>query len=257
MRPLSIKELLKVFEDGYTEPPYRRAIILLRAACPDESDHQLVNLSLGQRDARLLTLREWTFGSNLNCVTDCPACCEQLEFSMNIDDIRVSRVSNDDIHVSNSEKQSDSYSVALDGYHIDYRILTTADIEEAGSYADKESKKSLEAALIQRCIISAQINGEEIPAGELPDEIINTLISHMAKNDPQAETQLRLDCPACQHKWQVLFDIVSFFWSEIQAWAVRTMKDVHRLASAYGWSEADILAMSPLRRRIYLGMVMP
>jgi hypothetical protein len=242
MHPLYVNELLRVWEDGYTELPYRRAILLLSAACPEESDDQLANLSIGQRDARLLTLREWTFGSKLNCLTECPACGEQLEFAMNTDDIRVSDI----------KKQSDSHSLALDGYHIEYRLLTTADIEETSSYADKES---MGAALIQRCIISARINGEEIPAGELPHDVINVLIGHIAENDPQADMQLSLTCPACKHEWNVHFDVVSFFWSEIQAWAARTMREVHMLASTYGWSEADILSMSPLRRRIYLRMV--
>lgn len=242
MHPLSVNELLGAWEDGCTELPYRRAILLLSAACPEESEEQLVNLSIGQRDARLLTLREWTFGSKLNCITECPACGERLEFLMSADDIRVSDI----------EKQSDSYSLAWYGYHIDYRLLNTTDIEGVSSYADK---KRMESALIQRCIIKAQINGEEIPAVELPNDVINTLIGHIAENDPQADTQLLLACPACKHEWNEHFDVVSFFWNEIQAWAVRIMKEVHMLASAYGWSEADILSMSPLRRRIYLGMV--
>jgi hypothetical protein len=31
--------------------------------------------------------------------------------------------------------------------------------------------------------------------------------------------------------------------------------DVHALASAYGWSEREILALSDTRRRLYLEMV--
>ena len=41
------------------------------------------------------------------------------------------------------------------------------------------------------------------------------------------------------------------------AWALRTLAEVHRLASAYGWREQDILALSPARRQLYLGMVGP
>jgi hypothetical protein len=33
------------------------------------------------------------------------------------------------------------------------------------------------------------------------------------------------------------------------------LREVHILASAYGWREDDILAMSPARRRIYLEML--
>ena len=77
----------------------------------------------------------------------------------------------------------------------------------------------------------------------------------MAQADPQADVQLALSCPACSHQWQSVFDIVSFFWSEMNAWAYRILREVHILASAYGWREADILAMSPYRRQLYLKMV--
>ena len=67
--------------------------------------------------------------------------------------------------------------------------------------------------------------------------------------------ELALSCPSCRHQWQATFDIVSFFWSEINAWAHRSLQEVHTLALAYGWREADILAMSPWRRQFYLKMV--
>jgi hypothetical protein len=77
----------------------------------------------------------------------------------------------------------------------------------------------------------------------------------MVQADPQADVQLALTCPACGHQWEATFDIASFFWSEIDSWAHRILREVHTLASAYGWREADILAMSPQRRQLYLEMV--
>ncbi len=77
----------------------------------------------------------------------------------------------------------------------------------------------------------------------------------IAALDPQADIQLALSRPACGHRWQAAFDILSFLWTELGEWAARTLRDVHRLALAYGWSERDILALSPVRRRHYLGML--
>ncbi len=77
----------------------------------------------------------------------------------------------------------------------------------------------------------------------------------MNRADPQADVQLNLSCPSCNHNWQMVFDIVSFFWSEIHTWAQQMLREVHILASAYGWYEADILVMSPSRRQFYLQMV--
>jgi hypothetical protein len=64
-----------------------------------------------------------------------------------------------------------------------------------------------------------------------------------------------LTCPQCAHQWQAPLDIVSFLWSEVHAWAIRLLREIHELASAYGWSEAEILALSPWRRRAYLELV--
>ena len=36
---------------------------------------------------------------------------------------------------------------------------------------------------------------------------------------------------------------------------VRFLRDVHTLASTYGWREADILALSPWRRQYYLALI--
>jgi hypothetical protein len=67
--------------------------------------------------------------------------------------------------------------------------------------------------------------------------------------------QLSLTCPDCDARWDAPLDIASFLWSEVQAWALRTLADVHTLARAYGWAEADILALSPPRRQAYLELI--
>jgi hypothetical protein len=98
-------------------------------------------------------------------------------------------------------------------------------------------------------------NGEARSADQLPANIREAVVEQMAQADPQADVQVPLSCPECGHQWQAHFDIVSFFWSEIDAWATRTLRDVHVLASAYGWREADILGMTPWRRHRYLELV--
>ena len=77
----------------------------------------------------------------------------------------------------------------------------------------------------------------------------------MAAADPQADVELALSCPACGHAWPAAFDIASFLWTEVDAWARVLLHEIHALASAYGWREADILALSPRRRRAYLELI--
>ena len=67
----------------------------------------------------------------------------------------------------------------------------------------------------------------------------------MAELDPLADVRLNLHCPDCAQEWEAGFDIVSFIWAELNAWARRLLGEVHELALTYGWSEAEILADFP------------
>jgi hypothetical protein len=96
---------------------------------------------------------------------------------------------------------------------------------------------------------------QQIAPSELPSNVLDALIDHMSQVASLADLTVSVNCPACGHTWEILFDIVSFFWAEISAWAARLVREVHILAMAYGWREADILTMSSFRRRQYLELI--
>jgi hypothetical protein len=97
--------------------------------------------------------------------------------------------------------------------------------------------------------------GVDVLANELPNDLLAALAAEMAARDPQAEILLDLTCPACGTPWQALFDVAAFFWAEVAAEAKRLLREVDALARAYGWREADILALSPRRRQAYLELI--
>ncbi|MCA8929894.1 MAG: hypothetical protein KDC18_17680, partial [Alphaproteobacteria bacterium] len=70
--------------------------------------------------------------------------------------------------------------------------------------------------------------------------------------DPLAAIVFALTCPECGTAFETPFDPPAFVWQELAAVASRLLWEVDQLARAYGWPEADILALSPLRRRAYL-----
>src|SRR5687768_9162123 len=80
MRPLPASDIVRLWEEGQAQHPLDRALALLNAACPELTRAQLAALDVGERDARLLRLREWTVGPVLECYAGCPACRTQLEF---------------------------------------------------------------------------------------------------------------------------------------------------------------------------------
>jgi hypothetical protein len=70
-----------------------------------------------------------------------------------------------------------------------------------------------------------------------------------------AEFTCETVCPQCGAVDLADLDIGRFLWFEVRNAARRLLLEIHELASAYGWSEAAILGMSPQRRQGYLAMV--
>jgi hypothetical protein len=89
----------------------------------------------------------------------------------------------------------------------------------------------------------------------LPEAVLAELTARMEALDPLADIRMDLTCPQCGHRWTAWFDIAGYLWEEIQHWAEETLATVHQLARAYGWSEGEILELSPVRRQLYLGMI--
>lgn len=245
MRALSASELLDIWERGLTQQPSQRVVMLLAAGYPEIPPDALAKLSIGQRDAKLLTLREWTFGPQLVSLVTCPSCAQRLELTFNVVEIRVAPE-------SGSAESAEELSLNVADYEIRFRLPNTLDLAAVAGREDVVESRQL---LLQRCLLAIHHNGKERSADELSADVVDAVVERMVQADPQADVQLGLSCPSCAHQWLATFDIVSFFWTEIEAWAYRTLREVHILASTYGWREADILAMSPWRRQFYLEMV--
>jgi len=252
VRPLSALELLGVWEQGLAQPAGQRALTLLAAACPETSPSALAELSIGQRDTHLLTLREWTFGSHLVSLATCPGCGQRLELAFNVADIQVETPTQPSPYQGEGKEGIEALSLTVAGYEVNFRLPNSLDLIAIANYEDAGAAKQV---LLERCLLAIRHDGEKQSVDQLPANVVAAVAEQMAHSDPQADVQLDLTCPDCSHQWPAVFDILSFFWREINTWAHRTLADVHRLASAYGWREVDILAISPWRRQYYLELV--
>jgi len=219
-----------------------RAEVLLRAASEPGRDPEPSQLSLGERDARLLTLREWTFGADVTATSRCPKCRTEVELRLQINDLRVS-----------GGEQPAEQNFCSDGYRMQFRLPNCGDL--ATISAGSASESSLRRRLMEKCVSRIEREGEEIASESLPEAVMESLSARMSELDPQAEIGLELSCESCSEPWKELFDVESFFWTEIQAWAWQLLRDVHQLAASYGWAESAILAMSPVRRSLYLNLI--
>src|SRR5215207_1450997 len=215
-------ELLGAWERSARLGPGEREDALLRLALPDDDP---AGLPVGERDARLLELRALLFGDELDGAADCPDCGETVEYRLDTGPLLAGR------------PESEAFELAASGRRLTVRLPTGADLTEAASVGDLEAARAL---LLERCV------GKGVAAA-LPADVIAELSDQLARSDPRADARLALTCPACGCRWTVALESGAWLWSEVDAWARRTLFDVHALASAYGWSEAEILALGPRR----------
>lgn len=236
---LSATDILHVWELGASQHPLDRALTILRVAGAVRSDEDASRLSIGQRDARLLAVREATLGPTLASFTECPACREPLEFVLQAAEIRGRCAA----------PQLGEFCVSSGEIRLILRCLDSRDL--AALLVAQPPDPRL--WLLERCVVSAtDATGSRLLVGELAEPVHTAVVEALAERDPGAVIQLDLRCPACEHRFTAIVDIVEFFWTELTAVARRALAEVAELARAYGWRETDILAMSARRRRVYL-----
>ncbi|HEY7181701.1 MAG TPA: phage baseplate protein [Blastocatellia bacterium] len=248
MKQLSASELLSIWEQGQERSHGARALLLLEATASEGQSP--AKLTVGRRDALLLSLRETLFGSQLVSVAACPNCGELLELTFESSEIRAPAES----------AQPETLTVKSGGYEARFRLPNSEDLMAIAACARSDAASAAES-LLARCLIQARRTGRNrSPVSiestrDLPPALLAAIAEKMEQADPQANVQLNLNCDSCAHRWPAIFDIASYLWSEIEDWARRILCEVHALASTYGWNEADILGMSARRRQLYLEMI--
>ena len=252
MRPLSASALLEVWERGAGRTPVEQALAILEVVFPQAGRDSLARLSVPERDACLLSLHELTFGPQLNGLAACPACGERVELSFDSRDLLPPGSLPPDLETP--EPHNPENSIRLEGCSVTFRLPTSADLMAA---ARTENGEQARQKLLEACLVSAKHGRRTVSADELPARVLEAVIERMGQAAPLADPSLAVTCPACGQAWTLLFDIASYFWGEIGAWARRLLNEVHLLASAYGWREADILSMSAVRRQAYLELIGP
>jgi hypothetical protein len=238
VRPLTAQEIISLWEWGQGRQAPEQALGLLAAIYPEANWEELASLAIGRRDARLLALRERTMGSLLQGFARCPQCGQQIEFT----------IETGDLHMGEGDRGGE-HELESEECQVRFRMPNSLDLLAAAGCADTPGAAR---ELRRRCVVAARRNDEPVNPETLPENVIASLAERMEDLDPMTELRLRLNCLECGHRWSILLDIASFFLREISVLARRLALEVHTLARAYGWREADILAMSPARRGLYL-----
>ncbi|MFI5750710.1 hypothetical protein ACIBBE_33465 [Streptomyces sp. NPDC051644] len=247
-----VTELLATWEAGLDRAFSGRALLLHHAARPDTGgdSEALLSLPVGAREADLFALRRALFGERMQVRLECGACAADMEFDLDAGEF------------ARSLRVPDASTVRIseEGWEVEFRVPSVADLTAAARHADARR------ALLERCVVSVVRDGGGVSAGApddwpdggaalvdvLPPAVQRRIAEAAERADPAADVTLDVSCPDCGAATRAELDIASYLWTELDAWARDLLLDVHLLATAYGWNEPEILALSPLRRRYYL-----
>jgi hypothetical protein len=212
------------------------------AAGPPLDPAELKRLPLGRRDARLLRLRGELAGGTLEATAACPECGGQAEFAVDAEAL-----------LGPTGEPAPTEPAVSDGFVVTWRPPDSSDVAAAAAAGDVAAA---ERVLLERCVTAATGPDGEVAGPDLPPDARAAVSRAMAAADPLAEVLVELGCPSCGASFVADLDVGEFVWAELRARAQRLLGAVDALARAYGWREADVLALSERRRGDYLGLAL-
>lgn len=227
-------DVLSLWE-AVSGPPAGLAGRLLAAA----GEREPGALPLGRAAARLAALRDDLLGPPAEALADCPSCGERVAFALPFADLR--RV----------EPPPPRLTVEVAGTEVTVRLPTLDDLAAVSGCPDVAAGAE---ALLRRLVVAATRAGSPVAPEALPPSVIAAIEEAIDRADALADARVALRCPSCAATWSAGLDLAGFVAAEVAAAARRLLSEIAALARAYGWSEAEILAMSPARRRAYLAL---
>jgi hypothetical protein len=239
---LNADSLLTLWEHALHQPAASRGDTLLRAMAQGAEPPR----RLSERNARFLEIHACLFGRDLDLISRCPACGTVAQFSGDCETLSYR------LNATSAADHAPSHRLAIQDHHLEFHLPDSDDVRaaSAGDTADDFVWR-----LLDRCVLSCTCGGTEVPVRQLPEPVLDALSESMRALAPGASVSFAVACPECHARWEAPLDLAQLVWQKVQASAERLLFDVDVLARAYGWTEAEVLRLSPLRRSAYLQIV--
>lgn len=231
--------------------PVDRALVLAQAVGGDPE--QLLDQPVGVTHGLLLELRERLAGPRMEATAGCPRCDQVVELVLDAHELRALGASEPVPEPVPEPLPQPATTVGTPGsspYVVRGHPPTPGDLIAVAGAADAVT------ALRGRCLSVTSEAGEPLGIDVLGEEQLAASEQRLAAADPLSEILLGTTCPSCGTGFEAEVDVAAFVWAEVEAAAHRLLQEVDVLARAYGWTEAEVLGLSPTRRAAYLRLVL-
>ena len=232
--------ILQLWEDHRSRMPLDRSLAISAVAEPQVDAATAAAMPIGERNARLLRLRQLWSQADFEVTAVCPHCAAMLEFAVAPEQL-----------LESAELAAIS-PLEVGRRVIHWRPISSHDLAAAAEHGDPGAAATV---LLERCVQEIVEDGVPVADADTSQAERAALAAALEAVDPLCDVVFDLACAECGHRVHAELDIPQTVWQELDHQARRVVSDVHALASAYGWTESECLALSPARRSIYLEWV--
>jgi hypothetical protein len=224
LRELRGAEELLLLAGHDSVPALARELLTAVAGAVDD-------LPVGDGEALLLEIRRAALGETISATVTCPAeeCQGVVDISFAIGDYLAHHRPRRVPHV-----RGDAAPWLVERSGIAFRLPTLRD------QVDVSGAREGDRDLLLRCL--------RAPADAATQRKVQTIMERMA---PTLSDYVGGACPMCGTRIEVYFDVEQFVLRELRDAASFLHEEIHLIASRYGWSEADIVALPRGRRTAY------
>lgn len=224
LRPITGREELALSPaDGHAV-----RTLLARVVCADGTGAPVdpASLTVSDADRLLAALHQLLYGDRAECRVRCPVCDKAYELTVVLSELMRSQ------DAERPEPAGDDGAWPLPGGGR-LRAPRLGDVDAAPS----------PAALLERLTVAGDAVDPDA-AGEL-----------LEKAAPVLALDLGAPCPECGADTAVRFDIGRYLVARLAAERPFLLREAHLIASRYGWSHGEIMALPRDERRAYAGHI--
>ncbi|HRI60788.1 MAG TPA: hypothetical protein PK228_13715 [Saprospiraceae bacterium] len=185
------------------------------------------------RDRLLAVVYKQTYNAQIESTVQCQYCSAPFDLDFSLDDL-LRHLQPDGI----LPEQTDGTFYLENGSR--FRLPTGADEQSVSGLPTAQMAQ----VLLERCLLE----GDPAADGEKAQQAMEQIA-------PVLQTEMLAHCPECEKEQQVHFDLQSFLLTRLKQGQKQVILDIHRLASNYHWSHAEILDLPRNMRRRYVELI--